>query len=528
MNPRDILPSNHSPKSTDVSILIEYPSKNTKIGFNSYYVDDPLNPKYVFWIPELYISSEKLNSPRHILFLVDTSDSMAGDGIVAVKKTLLTLFQKLNDEDLITVKTFSLKVNEIIAKKSKRSLIRTFNHTINNIEADGGTALNDAILSVADNRNTLEAAHTTVVLLSDGSERDSIVKMSVSNLISEYNKRFNGLPPRFYPIGLGKHYDYQFLRQCAIATNFGMIDARDQSKLEMHVKDILDGLAYGVHMRMQIGSNLPINLGILNYNSVNSQKPMRILKADIQTETQLKIMIDGKAHSVCMDQSIHQRLNDNQQQKEIVSECIAMQVRSIYDDNQCNYETKIIKMKEIQQQYSAYLSQEVNESINKLLILIDKKDVQAKFLSILFGEKQYIEINYQWESDPRLEKLKPLYPESVDYLNTMIQAVKTNPWSFDIPEPGSSISRKPKSSLKIQSLDVGSAHYAVNSYDATSSCTKSKPIAVTLVQSKAPSNDLIPVSTNAATLFHQNNTTILPSEQVDKLKADLSVLTQTT
>jgi uncharacterized protein YegL len=305
MDARDTKLAPEKPVSTlEVPVLIEHPAghaannpNDLQIGLNFPLVDDPTDPDFVFLSPEIYIKTpDKFNPPRHILFLVDVSGSMSGVGIEAVKKTLPDIFQQLNDNDLITLKTFSQNITEIIAKKSKKELANTFDKKVSELVVEPYTALNDAILSIANDKDNIESGLTTVILLSDGQDTASTYKKSVPELIADYTAKFAGRPPRFFPIGLGVNYDHEFLKQCAIATNFGMVDARDQSKLDTHVGHVIKGLACGVHVDIQFDTNPSINLGILNYNTANVQDPLRIRKSDIKPGSMLKLKISGREH----------------------------------------------------------------------------------------------------------------------------------------------------------------------------------------------------------------------------------------
>ncbi len=459
-----------SAANQEVSVLIDHATNNAnnvQVGISSHFVDDPSDSDYVLWSPEVYVKASHINSPRHIQFLIDLSGSMSGAGIAAIKKTLPMIVNQLHDDDLITIKTFANDVKEVtgIVQSSKKDIVGTFARFISDIAADGGTALNDAILSVT----TDNPAQTTILLFTDGQENTSKIKKSVHEIIADYTAKFNGQPPRFFPIGLGNSYDHEFLKQCAIATNFGMVDARDQHRLDTHVGYIINGLANGLHVGIQV-SSAKINLGILNYNTANVQEPVRIRKSDINAETMVKVNIADKEHSINIHQ-LSQQTNDIQKKNDIIGCYVTRQARSIYDNYGLSFTAKLQQIEQLQKKYSSHLDQPSNQAITDLLLLIDKKDMYARVMDLISMPNPRAphvqalrEFKYNWENDPQLKTIKPYYSQNASYLDEALKQAKAGYLSV---MKSQSIARVPNSGLQV--IDTSQTNRFINSTSSISS-----------------------------------------------------------
>lgn len=126
-------------------------------------------------------------------FVLDTSGSMRGDRIVEMRKAMLTLaqgdgsvsgrFATFRQRENISVTTFSHNVapvkqfdltTDVLTNKAK---LEQFSAGINELNADGGTAIYDALLSVYDQAQAeMRKGNRTVsiVLLSDGESNNGV------------------------------------------------------------------------------------------------------------------------------------------------------------------------------------------------------------------------------------------------------------------------------------------------------------------------------------------------------------------
>lgn len=189
---------------------IKYPSKDV--------ITDAIN---------LYI--EVLRKPSHIVFCLDYSGSMYGDGEEELKDAMDYILNKdkasvdklqFSKKDKITIITFSSDVNNIWTTNNGEDT----NTLINNIKNEvpgGSTALYDAVEKGLDILRKEDDTYTkTVIALTDG----QINVGSFYNLKNKYNKYKLKIP--VYSITFGSA-DYNQLDNIADLTNAKVFDGKE-------------------------------------------------------------------------------------------------------------------------------------------------------------------------------------------------------------------------------------------------------------------------------------------------------------
>ena len=121
-------------------------------------------------VSQLYL--EQL--PITVFMVLDTSSSVKGERLDALKAGARTILQRLRPADRAGVLAFSHQLRMPAAAASDVSVARA---AVDALDALGSTALRDAVLSVLTLR-TAETARTLVVLFSDGLDTSSIASES--------------------------------------------------------------------------------------------------------------------------------------------------------------------------------------------------------------------------------------------------------------------------------------------------------------------------------------------------------------
>jgi hypothetical protein len=382
--------------ASDGHISIDYPMPDIvnvmangdaiQVGVRVSQFEDPADASYVYLYPEICIKNDHPTKRRHIMIVADTSSSMseasfsAGSGIVGLKRMLPALFDKLHPEnDEISLVTFSSVITPI-CHGTRHELGDSLTSSVTSMTTSYGTALHDAVLYVGDKEKNPELVpgHTTVLLITDGGEGSSKYKGTTGQVIAEYFKRFDGSPPRLIPIGLGGYYSKDFAKKCAIATNYGMIDATNQSQLACHIDTMVGALAYGVHISLAVGSSEPTHLGIVNYNTINKQQPLRVKKSELEAAGGLTISIGKHPEKISTDHFV--TLPTTIQPMALIPRYLERRVREIYDIDpaKMDFNQKLDEIEALTTPYLTTLDEGLKEKLRAVLVILDQKRLSSE------------------------------------------------------------------------------------------------------------------------------------------------------
>ena len=175
----------------------------------------------------LYI--ESFRKPTHVVFCLDVSGSMYGDGVEELKDAMNYILDKekasadnlqFSDEDKITVITFNSKVKDIYPTKRGSETAEIINN-INNLSPNGGTNIYDPsieALKILKNDDSDEYTKT-VILMTDGNSNAGSY-----NVLKNYYKN-NKLDIPIYSITFGSSSEYE-LSEIAELTNAKVFDGK--------------------------------------------------------------------------------------------------------------------------------------------------------------------------------------------------------------------------------------------------------------------------------------------------------------
>jgi von Willebrand factor type A domain len=171
----------------------------------------------------------------HIGLILDTSGSMEGERIAAVKRTLRVLIDKLKEGDKITVVGFANEARVVL-----RSHVITSDTKVETIEkacslvADGGTNMECGIAAIGTGGEKPDA----VVLLTDGQVNQGIVSAAgLGSLIRSY---LPSVP--MYTLGYGDDHNAELLRALSSRTQGTYTYINSELVLPASIGDLLGGL----------------------------------------------------------------------------------------------------------------------------------------------------------------------------------------------------------------------------------------------------------------------------------------------
>ena len=178
----------------------------------------------------LYIS--KFRKPTHVVFCLDVSGSMSGDGLKELKDSMTYILDyetasldnlQFSDQDKITIITFNSRVDKIFDTKFGNNTAGVIKD-VNTLSAGGGTNIYDPSIEALKILSKDSSDYTkTVILMTDGESNTG----SYNDLSKYYQK--NNLDIPIYSITFGDSSEKQ-LNSIARLTNGKVFDGKSGLK----------------------------------------------------------------------------------------------------------------------------------------------------------------------------------------------------------------------------------------------------------------------------------------------------------
>ncbi|NEO93275.1 MAG: VWA domain-containing protein, partial [Moorea sp. SIO3G5] len=184
---------------------------------------------------------EFAKKPSQVVVLVNSSGSMSENKLAAVQKTLRAYIESLGPKEQIALIDFDSEIRPPVLVDStpqKRDRAMAF---ILNLNPEGGNRLYDAALEARNwlQNNYLERAINAVVILTDGDDSDS--KLRLEQLSQELEKTGFSSEKRiaFFTVGYGNEGDFKpkVLEQIA-EFNWGYYRQGDPSSIFKLMADL--------------------------------------------------------------------------------------------------------------------------------------------------------------------------------------------------------------------------------------------------------------------------------------------------
>ena len=175
----------------------------------------------------------------HIGLVLDTSGSMEGDRIAAVKRTLTVMIQRLQDGDKISIVGFSDVATRLFMSHTLDATNRVDSiNTVERLIADGGTNMEAGIVALGEMFQGGSDKPNALVLLTDGQVNQGIV--TIAGLASLLRSYLPSVP--VYTLGYGSDHNAELLRALSARTQATYTYIDNEIALPASIGDLLGGL----------------------------------------------------------------------------------------------------------------------------------------------------------------------------------------------------------------------------------------------------------------------------------------------
>ena len=155
-------------------------------------------------------AAHPVSTPREVIFVIDTSGSMAGQSIEQARAALLNGLRTLQPADRFTVIQFNSVHEELFdepVEASPRNLAHAYRY-VNNLYATGGTEILPALLTALAMRESTEHLRQVVFITDAAVGNEDQLMMAIREQLGD---------ARLFTVGIGSAPNGHFLRNAARA-----------------------------------------------------------------------------------------------------------------------------------------------------------------------------------------------------------------------------------------------------------------------------------------------------------------------
>src|SRR5262249_17476121 len=183
--------------------------------------------------------------PRDMVLVLDTSGSMAGPKMEQAKKALQFSLNNLSSKDRFALINFSTTVNKYRdgLSEATREQIDHAKKWVDNLNAAGGTAINDALAAALEMRSSDTSRTFTLVFFTDG--MPTIGETNPDKILKNVATQ-NTANTRIFTFGVGDDVNATMLDQLADQTRAVSTYVRPQEDIEAKVSGLYSKISHPV------------------------------------------------------------------------------------------------------------------------------------------------------------------------------------------------------------------------------------------------------------------------------------------
>jgi Ca-activated chloride channel homolog len=203
--------------------------------------------------------SKSQQVPRDMVFVLDTSGSMRGKRMTQAQNALKYCVKNLSATDRFAVINFATTVNRYAdsLQEATSDNIAAALKWVDGLEATGGTAINDALLTALDMRTTDPARTFTVVFFTDG--RPTIGETNTDKIQQNVAKK-NTSTTRIFTFGVGDDVNAAMLDQISEESRAVSAYVRESEDIEAKVSSLYGKISNPVlaNLKLTVGENIKL------------------------------------------------------------------------------------------------------------------------------------------------------------------------------------------------------------------------------------------------------------------------------
>jgi Ca-activated chloride channel family protein len=204
--------------------------------------------------------SRKRQVPRDMVFVLDTSGSMTGAKMEQARKALHFCLDQLSPQDRFAVVGFATTVNKFadaLVPASSKEQMRQARKWVDELEATGGTAINEALAAALDYRQESSDRSFTVVFFTDG--QPTIGETDPEKIVKSVMDR-NTSGTRLFTFGVGDDVNAALLDRLADETRAVSTYVRPTEDIEVKVSSLYGKIGHPVLTDLKLTADEGVTL----------------------------------------------------------------------------------------------------------------------------------------------------------------------------------------------------------------------------------------------------------------------------
>ena len=218
----------------DTDFQLVYSSEKRDIGLSLITHKSGGEDGYFLLLAAPTVAKETKPAPKDVVFVVDTSGSMAGAKLQQAKKALQFCVENLNTDDRFEIVRFSTEAESLFGKLSEADSEhrKRASNFIGDLKPIGGTAIADALQTAFKARNETSERPFVIIFLTDG--LPTVGTRNPDEIVADVKKAGDA---RIFSFGIGSDVNTQLLDQIAEGTRAFSQYVLENEDLEVKVSN---------------------------------------------------------------------------------------------------------------------------------------------------------------------------------------------------------------------------------------------------------------------------------------------------
>ena len=242
----------------DTDFQLVYSSEKRDIGLSLITHKSGGEDGYFLLLAAPTVAKETKPAPKDVVFVVDTSGSMAGAKLQQAKKALQFCVENLNTDDRFEIVRFSTEAESLFGKLSEADSEhrKRASNFIGDLKPIGGTAIADALQTAFKARTEKSERPFVIIFLTDG--LPTVGTRNPDEIVADVKKAGDA---RIFSFGIGSDVNTQLLDQIAEGTRAFSQYVLENEDLEVKVSNFYNRIKEPVltNVRLEFGGGVRTN-----------------------------------------------------------------------------------------------------------------------------------------------------------------------------------------------------------------------------------------------------------------------------